>query len=126
MRLLLDTHIMLWALIAPERLEAEERAIIGDPANEVHVSAASLWEIAIKFPLQRGRAGALPFGAEAAARHCAAAGFLPLPITAPHAAAVERLPPLHADPFDRMLVAQARVEPMHLISHDRLVRAYLA
>ncbi|OYU47168.1 MAG: PIN domain nuclease [Rhizobiales bacterium PAR1] len=124
MRLLLDTHIAIWALVAPDRLTQAEQTLIASLENEEFVSSVSLWEIAIKFPLSRGRVDALPFSAEAAHRYFLEAGYHVLDMTARHALAVETLPPLHADPFDRMLVAQARTEPMHLLSQDQKVLAY--
>ena len=122
MRLLLDTHVALWALISPEMLPGRVRELIAEPANAVHVSAASVWEIAIKFSL--GRDSAPPFSGREAVGYFREAGYLLLDISAAHAAAVEDLPPLHADPFDRLLVAQARVEPLHLVTQDRRVAAY--
>ena len=126
MRLLLDTHIAIWALVAPERLTSDERTQIASFENEIFVSSVSLWEIAIKFPLSRGRADALPFSAEAAQGYFLEAGYQLLDMTARHALAVERLPSLHADPFDRMLIAQATTEPMHLLSQDQKVLAYFS
>lgn len=88
-------------------------------ADEVHVSSVSLWEAAIKSAL--GKLPLAPTALEAAARQ---AGFLPLPVTWTHALAVHGLPKLHGDPFDRMLVAQAISEPMHLLTHDARLAAY--
>lgn len=121
MRLLLDTHIALWALADDRRLRADARALIADRDNTVFVSAASLWEIAIKHAI--GRSG-LPFDAAAALGFFAQAGYLMLEVKPEHAVAVEALPPLHHDPFDRMLVAQALTEPMRLITHDAAVASY--
>lgn len=121
MRLLLDTHIALWALADDRRLHADARALIADRDNVVFVSAASLWEIAIKHTL--GRSG-LPFGAAAAVGYFTQAGYRVLPVKPEHAIAVETLPTLHQDPFDRMLVAQALTEPMRLITHDATVAKY--
>lgn len=121
MRLLLDTHIALWALADDQRLGKEARDLISDPANVVHVSAASVWEIAIKHSLRRG---AVPFSGSDAMRHFSEAGYDWLPISPAHAAAVESLPPLHGDPFDRLLVAQALTEPLRLLTRDPLVAGY--
>jgi len=121
MRLLLDTHIGLWALTADKRLSAEARALIGDPDNLVYISVVSVWEIAIKHGL--GRAS-IPFSGADAVRYFAEAGYEWLDIRPQHAAAVETLPMLHADPFDRLLVAQALIEPLRLITHDPMVAAY--
>ncbi len=122
MRLLLDTHVAIWALVSPELIPTRIADLIADENNELYVSAASIWEIGIKFAL--GKASAPPFSARDAIAYFTEAGFLSLPVTAAHAAAVEELPPLHADPFDRILLAQAITEPLRLISHDAKVAAY--
>lgn len=121
MRLLLDTQIMLWALTGSSRLRTVARALIADPANDIYVSSASIWEIAIKHALGRGD---MPVSGARAAELCAAAGYRELPVTWQHAVAVEALAPLHADPFDRILVAQAMAEPMRLLSRDATVADY--
>lgn len=121
MRLLLDTQIVLWALTGSKRLGALARKLIGDPENEVHVSTASIWEIAIKHALGRGD---MPVSGMRATELCALAGYRELPIAWRHAALVDTLPPLHADPFDRILVAQASAEPMRLLSRDATVTSY--
>lgn len=118
MRLLLDTHVFLWSVLGSRRLSRKARALIED-SDEVFVSAASLWEVAIKVRL--GRLDADP---QDLLKAIPESGFLELPITARHAAQVERLPDLHRDPFDRLLVAQAMVEPMHLLTADAQLRAY--
>ncbi len=121
MHLLLDTHIALWALTDDPRLTSQARAAILDADNHVSVSAASVWEIAIKHALGRS---ALPFSATAAVGYFQQAGYRLLNVSPQHAAAVESLPMLHGDPFDRLLVAQAQIEPMRLLTHDRAVAAY--
>jgi PIN domain nuclease of toxin-antitoxin system len=121
MRLLLDTHIALWAITDSPALSAEARRYILAPNNEVFVSAASIWEISIKHGLGRGN---MPVSGNEAAEFFAQAGYMALDINADHAAYVEKLPALHADPFDRMLVAQALYEPMHLLTHDKTIAAY--
>ncbi|MBI5900746.1 MAG: type II toxin-antitoxin system VapC family toxin [Rhodocyclales bacterium] len=121
MRLLLDTQIMLWALTGSARLGSVARGLITDPANDIHVSTASIWEIAIKHALGRGD---MPVSGARAAELCAAAGYRELPVAWRHAVAVESLPPLHADPFDRILVAQAIIEPMRLLSRDATLAGY--
>ncbi len=121
MRLLLDTHIALWAVADSRRLSAKARALIADPANEIFISAATIWEIAIKHALGRGE---IPVSGQRAIEIFRQAGFVLLDITPAHAAQVERLPPVHQDPFDRLLVAQAMVEPLRLLSHDATVAAY--
>lgn len=121
MNLLLDTHVALWALTDAPALPASARALIADPANEVWVSAVSVWEIAIKHGLGRGD---MPLSGTEALGYFTEAGYRMLPITAPHAAAVALLPPHHQDPFDRLLVAQARAEPLRLLTHDATVARY--
>jgi len=117
-RLLLDTHVFLWWLADDKRLDAEEREAIRDPENDVYLSAASVWEIVIKQGLGRLRT---PEPASAAALRL---GLQPLPITFDHAEATAALPPLHSDPFDRLLIAQAKTESLTLASHDPAIRAY--
>lgn len=112
MKLLLDTHILLWVMRDAEELSPTARTMI-ERAQSVHVSSVSLWEVAIKAAL--GKLALAPASLEAAARE---AGFVPLPVTWTHALAVHGLPLLHRDPFDRMLIAQAVSEPMHLITAD--------
>ena len=121
MRLLLDTQIMLWALTGSARLGAAARGLIVDPTNDIYVSTASIWEIAIKHALGRGD---MPVSGARAAQLCAAAGYRELPVAWQHAVVVEALPPLHADPFDRILVAQASAESMRLLSRDTTVAGY--
>lgn len=121
MRALLDTHIVLWALTDDRRLGPFAREIIAEPDNVLFVSAASIWEIAIKHALGRS---SLPFAAADAIDYCAQAGYQFLNVTPQHAAAVERLPHVHADPFDRILVAQAMVDPLRLITHDETLAGY--
>lgn len=118
MRLLLDTHVFLWWLSDDPRLDADRRRAIADPDALVHVSAASIWEIAIKEALGRIEVGE-DFGEE-----IERGGFLELPVSAAHALAAGRLPRHHADPFDRMLVAQAREEGLALVSRDAALSAY--
>lgn len=120
-QILLDTHIALWALVDDRRLGADARATILDPDNAVTISAASVWEIAIKRAL--GQSG-IPFSARTAIGYFMQAGYQLLGVRPEHAAAVEALPKLHSDPFDRMLVAQALAEPLRLMTHDRALAAY--
>lgn len=121
MRLLLDTHLLLWALDTPARLDAGTRALLEDPANEVLFSAASIWEIAIKVRL--GRAD-FPVRPDAIAQAARDTGFTELPVQAAAAARVADLPLHHRDPFDRLLVAQAMAEPMRLYTADSLLPPY--
>jgi PIN domain nuclease of toxin-antitoxin system len=117
MRLLLDTHVLLWALSQPAKLTAETRRKINEA--EVFVSAASIWEIGIKSTLGKlnATAGEILAAVEPA-------GFKMLSITGEHAAKAAELPPLHKDPFDRLLAAQAATEPMILITNDRMLEGY--
>ena len=121
MRLLLDTHIALWAITDSLALPAGARRHILAPHNEVYVSAASIWEISIKHGLGRGN---MPVSGRDAADFFIQAGYMTLDISSQHAVLVESLPNHHADPFDRMLVAQALSEPMRLLTHDKMLSAY--
>ena len=121
MSLLLDTHVLLWAAAQADRLSPEVRARLEDPAEAPVFSAASLWEIAIKAAL--GRSDFRVDGARLRAG-CLAAGYVELPIKGLHALEAGQLPALHRDPFDRMLVAQARAEAMTLMTADAEVLAY--
>jgi len=118
---LLDTHVALWAITDSPRLSTRARALIEDPNATIWVSAASLWEISIKHGLGRGE---MPVSGPDALAFFQEAGLRILSIAAEHVVAVAALPPHHQDPFDRILVAQAQVEPMHLITHDALVAKY--
>lgn len=124
MRLLLDTHIALWAIVDDPRLPQHATELISDARNPVFVSAASVWEISIKHTLARGLPTDMPVSGPDALRYFRASGYELLPITADHAAAVQALPPLHRDPFDRMLVAQALAEPLRLLTQDAALKAY--
>jgi PIN domain nuclease of toxin-antitoxin system len=121
MRLLLDTHVALWAIADSPAMPEEARLLILSAANDVYVSAASIWEIAIKHALGRR---SMPVSARDAKEYFEEAGYLLLPVTAEHAVFVEDLPPHHRDPFDRLLVAQALSEPMRLVTHDRVIAKY--
>ena len=121
MRLLLDTHIALWAITDSPRLNAQARSLILDPVNSIHISTASVWEIAIKHMLGRG---GMPISGTQAAVHFQAAGYAELPVVNAHIAILETLPPHHTDLFDRLLVAQALAEPLRLLTHDASVSRY--
>jgi len=120
-RLLVDTHVLLWAVAEPERLPAAYRERLESPENEVLFSAASVWELAIK--LQIGRL-MLPVAPEVIAGAAVRMGFDELPVTAAHAAGVSRLPLHHRDPFDRLLIAQAIHEPARFLTADRTLTRY--
>jgi len=120
-RLLLDTHLLLWAAASSKRLPREARELMEDDSNDVYYSAASIWEIAIKSSLRRKDFRIdLP--------HLLAAlpemGLVELPITAAHAAGVTGLPAIHRDPFDRLLIAQSIAEPLTLLTNDALLEGY--
>jgi PIN domain nuclease of toxin-antitoxin system len=123
-RLLLDTHIALWAVVDDLRLRTNAAELIADQANEIFVSTATLWEIAIKHALARGGPNDMPISAQDAHGYFREAGYALLDITPAHAVAVEELPALHADPFDRILVAQALTVPLRLLTHDQRVARY--
>jgi PIN domain nuclease of toxin-antitoxin system len=121
MRLLVDTHILLWALGEPGRLAHATRTQLESAENEVFFSAASIWEIAIK--VQAGRL-TMAFPIEDLSDAAQTMGFVELPVRAVHAAGVSRLPLHHRDPFDRLLVAQAMLEPAWLLTADRALEQY--
>jgi PIN domain nuclease of toxin-antitoxin system len=120
-KLLLDTHLLLWAAGLPEQLPAAAGPLLEDPQNELLFSAASLWEIAIKRGLGRSD---FQVDARVLRRGLLDNGYQELPISAAHAVSIDSLPPLHKDPFDRMLVAQATVEGIVLLTADALVAQY--
>jgi PIN domain nuclease of toxin-antitoxin system len=122
-RLLLDTHIALWSVTAHPRLSVVARAMI-DGNDQVHVSVVSLWEIAIKFALRRGRSTDMPISASRALELFESSQMVILPVSPQHALAVAHLPPARTDLFDRLLVAQARSEPLRLLTSDPGVAAY--
>ncbi len=121
MQLLLDTHVVLWALADDPALPDAARDLITDERNSIWVSAVSIWEIAIKHGLGRGD---MPLSGRDALRYCRAAGYRWIDVRPEHAAAVESLPAIHSDPFDRLLVAQAATEPFRLVTHDPTVARY--
>jgi PIN domain nuclease of toxin-antitoxin system len=120
-KLLLDTHLLLWASGAPDQLSAEARALLDAPENELFFSAASLWEIAIKRGLARDD---FQVDTRLLRRGLLDNGYSELPIGSEHAVELESLPTIHKDPFDRMLVAQAMVEGITLLTSDALVAQY--
>ncbi len=121
MNLLLDTHVLLWAAGVSERLPDEGRALLEAPETQPVFSAVSLSEIAIKSGM-----GRLDFGVDAhlLRRGLLENGYTELAVTGAHAVAVALLPPLHKDPFDRILIAQAQVEGITLLTADRMVGCY--
>lgn len=121
MKLLLDTHVLLWAAGQPERLSTKTRRLLNDATNALFFSAVSLWEVVIKRDLGRE-----DFKADARELRRALLdnGYNELAVTSAHALAIEDLPALHKDPFDRMLLAQSRVEGITLLTADDLVLRY--
>ncbi len=121
MRLLVDTHLLLWAAARSRRLSKEARLLLEDPANAVFFSAASLWEIVMKAALRKP-----DFKVEVTLLRPALAemGFAELPVSGAHAERLATLPPIHKDPFDRMLVAQSLVEPLVLVTNDGVLAGY--
>lgn len=117
-RLLLDTHVLLWWLADDPGLGRHVRVVIQDARNDVHISAASAWEIAIKRALGKLEA---PDDLESIVEE---EGFEKLPITFFHGEQAGRLPPVHRDPFDRMLIAQAQAEGLEIVSHDSVFSRY--
>jgi PIN domain nuclease of toxin-antitoxin system len=120
-KLLLDSHLLLWAAGAPERLSLAARELLNDPGNELHFSAASLWEIAIKNSLGRDDFRVEP---RLLRRGLLDNGYVELPITSQHAVSIDSLPPSHKDPFDRLLLAQALSEGILLVTSDAQLASY--
>ena len=121
MKLLLDTHLLLWAAGAPKKLGLKARRLIVDTDNELMFSAASIWEVAIKRAL--GRAD-FQVDTRLFRRGLIDNGYVELPVFSAHAVAVEALPPIHKDPFDRLLVAQSLIEGIVLLTGDTTVAQY--
>lgn len=119
MRLLIDTHVLLWWLADDRKLAKNACDMIANPDNDVLVSAASVWEVSIKEAL-----GRLEIELDDLEGAIVRNGFRPLPIGWRHAIAAGRLPAVHRDPFDRMLVAQASIEELRVVSHDRVFERY--
>jgi len=121
MKLLLDTHLLLWAAAQPERLPAEARELIESADNEPCFSAASIWEVVIKTAMCRED---FKIDARVLRRGLLDNGYGELAIGSEHVVAIDNLPPLHKDPFDRVLIAQAQVEGITLLTADRVVAGY--
>ena len=121
MKFLLDTHLLLWAAAEPRRLSKQARALIDNPDNDLLFSAASLWEVAIKRGLGRED---FKVDARLLRRGLLDNGYGELPIISDHVVAIDSLPPIHKDPFDRILVAQATVEGVTLLTVDSVLSQY--
>ncbi len=121
MRLLLDTHLLLWAALEPDRLSPAARRLMKDAGNQLAFSAASFWEIAIKRGLGRSDFRVDP---RLLRRGLLDNGYSELLVGSDHALAMDGLPPLHKDPFDRILIAQAMVEGITLLTADALIAKY--
>jgi len=118
-RLLLDTHVLLWWLIDDDRLAAAAKAAIAEQTNIVHYSPATIWEVSIKVTL-----GRLDLSGADILAETRESGFVELPVTGEHAWRAGSLPTHHRDPFDRMLVAQAEIEQLILVTADKALDAY--
>src|SRR3990167_6725917 len=121
MHILLDTHILLWALTEPEKLSQNAQDMLANPSHEILYSEASIWEIAIKCQIKRVAFPIPPNEIAQAANH---SGFTELPVHSRAAVLVSELPLFHRDPFDRLLVAQALTEPAHLLTVDTALQPY--
>ena len=126
MNLLLDTHILIWALNEAQRLSEKARELSLDPDNAIYYSSVSIWEIAIKHAIHPEN---VSFTGKELSQHCQEAGFLPVEMRDRHVFALETITraddaPPHHDPFDRMLIAQAKAENMSFLTHDSLLPYY--
>ena len=121
MRYLLDTHIVIWAMVGSGKLSDEARSILQDSGNTFYVSSASIWEVSIK---HSAKPEEIPVTAEQMIRFCRNSGIVELLVQFGHALKVSMLPAYHNDPFDRMLVAQASEENLFLVSHDQRLPPY--
>jgi PIN domain nuclease of toxin-antitoxin system len=120
-KLLLDTHLLLWSADRPQQLSSAARMLLANPENTLVFSAAAIWEISVKSALRRKDFAVNPGLFRS---NLLDSGYIELPITSNHAVAVSNLPALHKDPFDRILVAQAVFEEILLLTHDRKVAQY--
>ena len=126
MNVLLDTHIALWAITDDERMSGKARNILLSDKNEIYCSCVSAWEISIKHSLHPEH---MPITAKEFANYCGKSGYAMLPVELPHILALDGLArsadaPKHKDPFDRMLIAQAKAEDMLFMTHDRMLLYY--
>ena len=119
MNLLLDTQVLVWTAFEQSKVPPRLRSAIGDPDNTLWFSAATIWELTIKFG-----SGGFRYDTRVLRRHALQNGYEELAVTGDHAIQVGTLPPLHKDPFDRILIAQAQFEGFVLLTTDRLIRQY--
>ena len=121
MKLLLDTQLLIWVAGLPQRLSAAALTLLNDPGNELLFSAASIWEIAMKYALRQDHFRVDP---RVLRRRSLDSGYTELPVTGPHAVTIDTLPRLHKDPFDRLLLAQAISEGIILLTSDAQLARY--
>ena len=126
MKLLLDTHILLWTIAREDLLSRKARSLIGDEDNDIYFSLASVWEVAIKHASKPDK---IPLSEDDLIQYCIQSGFMMLPIDADHIQTIKTLrrnaeAPPHKDPFDRLLIAQAKTEDMIFVTHDKLLPDY--
>ena len=121
MKLLLDTHILLWVAGSPEKLSESTRSLLSSPDNSLFFSAASIWEIVIKLGLGRKDFKADPYRLR---RLLVSNGYAEISVTAEHALKVDSLPPLHKDPFDRLIISTANTENLTLVTVDENIQKY--
>ena len=121
MKYLVDTHLLIWTVLNSSKLSDKARAVLDQANGEYYFSAASIWEIALK---RTKHPDLFPMSAREARELFLAAGFAELDVSSSHCAAVDALPPIHGDPFDRLLIAQALSEGMKLVTHDRMIVQY--
>lgn len=123
MKLLLDTHLIVWAAYTPDRLSPKAQALLLDESNELLFSPVNLWEVTIKRALGRRD---FQVDSRVLRRNLLLNGYLEIPITSNHAVAINQLPGIHKDPFDRLLIAQSMVEGIVLLTSDPTVAKYPA
>jgi PIN domain nuclease of toxin-antitoxin system len=121
---LIDTHIALWSLTDSPKLTSAAWQHLRNPGNTLFISTITIWECAIKFRLNRGLPDDMPYSGTTALERITLAGYELLPISPEHAAEVDQLPLHHGDPFDRLLIAQAKSEPLILLTHDKALAVY--
>lgn len=123
MTFLVDTHLVLWRM-TDRPLSSAAKHAIGDDPRRIAVSAVSVWEVAVKWSIRKGRLDDMPISGTDFLGELRQAGIAPMPVTADHSIILDDLPLLHRDPFDRLLIAQARSEGMQLLTSDAELAAY--